>query len=48
MKKRARRVSTRVYDRKIDRNVARHDLKKKGVPRPNKCLKDHWREYQEA
>lgn len=44
MKKRKRK-SVRVYDRKIDRGVARYALKKAGYSRPNKQLKDHWRKF---
>lgn len=47
MWKKSRRVSTRVHDRQIDRNVARVALKKQGVHRPNKCLKDKWRLFAE-
>ena len=43
--KKSRRVSTRVYTRKIDRNVARTDMKKRGIHRPNKCLASNWRLY---
>ena len=43
-----RRVSTRVHDRKIDRNVARVALKKSGVHRPNKALADKWRLFSEG
>lgn len=42
---RHRRISTRVHDRKIDRNVARTAFKKQGVHRPNKMVSEHWREY---
>ena len=42
-----KRVSTRVHDRKIDRNVARVALKKQGVHRPNKSVSDKWRLYSE-
>lgn len=47
MHRKDRRKSTRVHDRKIDRNVARTDMKKRGVHRPNKCLAANWRLYSE-
>ena len=43
-----KRKSTRVHDRKIDRNVARVYMKKEGVHRPNKCLKNNWRQFAEG
>ena len=55
MRKRSRRVSTRVHDRKIDRLVAKYKMKKAGVPKPNKQMsKDNsdgtknWREWAVA
>lgn len=42
-----KRVPTRVHSRKIDRNVARHQMKKMGVHRLNKCLDTDWRNYAE-
>lgn len=41
------RESTRVHDRKIDREVCRRDLKKAGFHRPNKQVKNYWRGYTE-
>ena len=46
-KTKAKRIPTRVHTRKIDRNVARTALKKSGFHRPNKILKDHWRQFSE-
>lgn len=40
-------VHKRIHSRKIDRNVARHQLKIMGVHRPNKCLAMNWRNYAE-
>lgn len=40
-------VHKRIHSRKIDRNVARHQLKKMGVHRPNKSLAMNWRNYAE-
>lgn len=45
MQKKKKRKPYRVYDRKIDRNVARTALKKQGVHRPNKCLSENWRTF---
>ena len=46
-RKKDKRKSCRVHDRKIDREVCRQDLKRKGVPHPNKLVKDRWRDYSE-
>ncbi len=40
-----KRKAYRVYDRNIDRNVARTALKKQKVHRPNKMLSANWRLY---
>ena len=48
MHRKDKRVSTRIHDRQIDRNVARTYMKKKGVHRPNKCLKENWRQFSEG
>lgn len=40
-----KRVPTRVHSRKIDRNVARVQMKKAGFHRPNKKLKNNWLMY---
>lgn len=41
------RKSCRVHDRKIDRLVAKHNMKKAGVPKPNKHFQT-WREWAVA
>lgn len=41
------RKPCRVHDRKIDRNVCRVALKKGGVHRPNKSVKEEWRNFSE-
>ena len=46
-KAKTKRVPTRVHSRKIDRNVARTQMKKAGVHRPNKRIADNWRLYSE-
>lgn len=52
MKKKAKRVMTRVHDRKIDRAVAHAMMKKAGIVRPNdhkhgrSFFAEHWREAQ--
>lgn len=43
----AKRVPTRVHDRKIDREVARHAMKKQHIPKPNKRLSANWRLFAE-
>ena len=43
----AKRVPTRVHDRKIDREVARHAMKKQHIPKPNKMLSANWRLFAE-
>lgn len=45
MKKKSRRVSTRVHDRKIDRGVAMHNMKKAEVHKPGKHFADNWRNF---
>lgn len=46
-----KRVSTQVHTRKLDRMVARNNMKKKGVVHINKegadgsFFSNHWREY---
>lgn len=45
--RRRKRVPTRVHSRKIDRNVARVQMKKAGVHRPNKRIAYNWRLYSE-
>ena len=44
-KAKAKRIPTRVHSRKIDRNVARVQMKKAGFTRPNKRLADNWRRF---
>ena len=46
-KAKAKRIPTRVHSRKIDRNVARVQMKKAGFTRPNKRLADNWRRFSE-
>ena len=41
----AKRKSVRIHTRKIDRGVARHELKASGVHRPNKRLSELWRKF---
>ena len=47
-RKRDKRKSTRVHDRKIDRLVAKHNMKIAGVPKPNKHMHENWREWAYA
>lgn len=44
-RKRDKRVSTRVHDRKIDRAVAMHNMKKAGVHKPGKHFAENWRNF---
>lgn len=45
MHRKDRRKSTRVHDRKIDRLVAKHNMKKAGVLKPNKRFAEVWRSF---
>ena len=47
-RKRDKRKSCRVHDRQIDRNVCRVTLKKQGIRKPNKALRDNWRRFAEG
>lgn len=44
-KKKPKRVPTQVHTRKLDRNVARVQMKKLGIQHPNKRMRTRWREY---
>ena len=44
-KKKPKRVPTQVHTRKLDRNVARVQMKKLGIRHPNKYMTTRWREY---
>lgn len=48
-KKKPKRVPTQVHTRKLDRNVARVQMKKLGIQNPNKHMKHNmgtgWRAY---
>ena len=51
MKQKSKRVSTRVHSRKIDRLVAKNNMRKAGIyrfthgGRHNSFFANHWREY---
>ena len=45
MEKKARRKMTRIHTRKLDRLVAKHNMKKAGVPKPNKHFSENWRSW---
>ncbi len=45
MEKKARRKMTRVHTRKLDRLVAKHNMKKAGVHKPNKHFAENWRAW---
>lgn len=45
MHRKDRRKSTRVHDRKIDRAVAMHNMKKAGVRKPGKHFAENWRNF---
>ena len=40
-----KQVARRYHDRKIDRGVARYNMKRAGIPKVNKKLSKLWREY---
>lgn len=42
-----RQVSKRIHTRKIDRGVIRHQMKKQGIPKPNRRLSEQYRRAQE-
>lgn len=44
-RKRDKRVSTRVHDRKIDRAVAKYKMKKAGVHKTGKHFAENWRNF---
>ena len=44
-KKKPKRVPTQVHTRKLDRNVARVQMKKLGIRHPNKHMATGWRAY---
>lgn len=38
-----KQVSKRIHTRKIDRGVIRHQMKKQGIPKPNRKLSKQYR-----
>ena len=40
-----KRKMTRIHTRKLDRMVAKHNMKKAGVPKPNKHFAENWRSW---
>ena len=42
-----RQVAKRIHTRKIDRGVIRHQIKKQGIPKPNRKLSEQYRRSQE-
>ena len=47
-KKKSRRVRTQVHTRKLDRSVARANMKKVGIPKVNRAFAQNWKRFVEA
>lgn len=44
---RKKQVAKRIHTRKIDRGVIRFQMKKQGIPKPNRKLSEQYRRAQE-
>ena len=42
---RKKQIARRYHDRKIDRGVARYNMKRAGIRKVNKKLSDYWQQY---
>ena len=40
-----KQLSRRYHSRKIDRGVARYNMKRAGIIKVNKKLSEHWKQY---